>query len=458
MDNRIHLGALIAVVCGLVLSGAASLNAHDSIAATELDGDRDANLAAVARENGDVSVVLNQRTDCNENGIPDECDIDCDLPGCDVPGCGESEDCNTNSVPDECDLESQGGAGILFDLDDDPGWQTEGLWAWGQPTGGGGAHGSPDPTSGHTGLNVYGYNLDGDYESDLPERYLTTNPIDCSGLQDVHLTFRRWLGVEEPLYDRAYIHVSNDGYEWAKIWENAATIADDHWVFQDFYIAGVADGEPTVYVRWTMGPTDYDWQYCGWNIDDIEIYGDSAPVSSDCNDNGVPDECDIAGETSDDCNENGIPDECDMEGHDCCEIGHGTGCSDPAIEACVCAIDPYCCDVFWDATCAEEVITLGCGTCETDCNGNGVLDECDVADGTSLDCNANDIPDECEYPGCQDILPADMNCDDLRDGDDIQPFVSYFMAGRYTCQADMNQDGILDTDDVPAFVNAVLTG
>ncbi|MHC4414298.1 MAG: S8 family serine peptidase [Planctomycetota bacterium] len=33
-----------------------------------------------------------------------------------------------------------------------------------------------------------------------------------------------------------------------------------------------------------------------------------------------------------------------------------------------------------------------------DCNGNGVADECDIADGTSEDVNTNGIPDECECP------------------------------------------------------------
>ncbi len=44
--------------------------------------------------------------DCNANGMPDECDIDCGPPGgaCDIPGCGQSEDCNENGVPDECDI------------------------------------------------------------------------------------------------------------------------------------------------------------------------------------------------------------------------------------------------------------------------------------------------------------------------------------------------------------------
>ena len=39
----------------------------------------------------------------------------------------------------------------------------------------------------------------------------------------------------------------------------------------DFDISAVADNQPTVYLRWTMGATDSGWQYCGWNIDDIAV-------------------------------------------------------------------------------------------------------------------------------------------------------------------------------------------
>jgi hypothetical protein len=34
-----------------------------------------------------------------------------------------------------------------------------------------------------------------------------------------------------------------------------------------------------------------------------------------------------------------------------------------------------------------------------DCNDNGVPDECDLADGTSPDCNGNSVPDECDVAG-----------------------------------------------------------
>jgi subtilisin family serine protease len=41
--------------------------------------------------------------DCNDNGIADECDIDCEEEGCDPEECGGSTDCNANTLPDECE-------------------------------------------------------------------------------------------------------------------------------------------------------------------------------------------------------------------------------------------------------------------------------------------------------------------------------------------------------------------
>jgi hypothetical protein len=158
-------------------------------------------------------------------------------------------------------------------LDTDPGWTTEGQWAFGQPTGGGGEYGGPDPTTGYTGPNVYGYNLSGDYANSLPERHLTSAPVDCSGLINTTLRFRRWLGVEQSVYDHAYVRVSPDGVNWTTIWENSGEIAEASWSLQEYDISAIADGQPTVYLRWTMGATDGGWRYCGWNIDDIELLG-----------------------------------------------------------------------------------------------------------------------------------------------------------------------------------------
>ncbi|MCD4776502.1 MAG: T9SS type A sorting domain-containing protein [Candidatus Aegiribacteria sp.] len=157
-------------------------------------------------------------------------------------------------------------------MSSDPGWTTEGDWEFGIPTGSGGQHGSPDPTSGHTGTNVYGYNLYGDYPNSLPERNLTTESLYLFGHYNTQLVFWRWLGVEKPEFDHAYIRVSNNGSDWTDIWANDDYIEDDSWVQQSYDISSVADNQAHVYIRWTMGSTDNGWTYCGWNIDDVEIY------------------------------------------------------------------------------------------------------------------------------------------------------------------------------------------
>ena len=161
-----------------------------------------------------------------------------------------------------------------WSLDSDPGWAREGQWQFGEPAGSGGIdHGNPDPAAGHTGANVLGYNLAGDYAAELPEFALTTEVIDCSDLLAVSLRFNRWLNVESPVYDHAYIRVSTDGASWTTIWQNGGEITDDSWQEVEFDLSALADGRETVQVRWVMGTTDDIWQYSGWNLDDIEIRG-----------------------------------------------------------------------------------------------------------------------------------------------------------------------------------------
>ncbi len=82
------------------------------------------------------------------------------------------------------------------------------------------------------------------------------------------------------------------------------------------------------------------------------------PSPSDCNGNGIPDECDIAAGAAD-CNSNSIPD-----------------------------------------------------SCEADCNGNGVPDDCDVAAHTVPDCNHNNIPDACDIASGS---ATDVNSDGVPD-------------------------------------------
>jgi hypothetical protein len=161
---------------------------------------------------------------------------------------------------------------LLFDLDNNPGWTTEGAWAFGTPTGGGTNNG--DPTSGHTGSNVYGFNLSGDYTNDLAETNLTTTALDFSGVIGVTLRFWRWLGIEGSIYDNASVRVSNDGSNWTTVWQHSGgDLSESAWSEQIIDISAVADNQSNVFVRWVMGTTDFSVVFPGWNIDDIEFEG-----------------------------------------------------------------------------------------------------------------------------------------------------------------------------------------
>lgn len=176
-----------------------------------------------------------------------------------------------------------------FLVDDaNPGWAVEGLWAFGRPTGGG--SGNRDPTSGYTGQNVYGFNLNGDYLNSMPARYLTSSAIDCTGLTDVSVSFRRWLGVESSTYDHATFEVSNNGTQWVTVWANGVgSFSEASWSLQEYDISALADGQPAVYLRWAMGPTDSSVTYPGWNLDDIVIEArvERPPCPADLNGDGV---------------------------------------------------------------------------------------------------------------------------------------------------------------------------
>ncbi len=157
-------------------------------------------------------------------------------------------------------------------LDVDPGWTTEDEWEYGPATEGGGERGYPDPGYAHTGTCVLGYNIGGDYPNGMPERHLTTAAIDCSDLFHLQLRFWRWLGVEHPVLDEASVRISADGTTWSEVWGNELQVTDNAWTQLEYDISDVAYGQETVFLRWTMGPTSSNWRYCGWNLDDIEIY------------------------------------------------------------------------------------------------------------------------------------------------------------------------------------------
>ncbi|GEM_PF-2230753 len=170
----------------------------------------------------------------------------------------------------------------FWNMDTNPNWTVVGgsgnyRFQWGVPTGQGGEYGEPDPTAGYTGSNVYGYNLSGDYPDSMSEQTLTTGAINCSHMNGTTLNFQAWLGVEQPSYDHARVQISTNGTTFSTVWENGSTLNGGAWSPMNIDISAQADGQSSVYIRWTMGPTDSGWTYCGWNIDDVSVWGWTIP-------------------------------------------------------------------------------------------------------------------------------------------------------------------------------------
>jgi hypothetical protein len=449
--------------------------------------DIDEGIAVDCNGNGVIDVceiAVGSVEDCNANGIPDECDIfdgtslDCNLDGipdecqlegndCNVNGIpddcdianGTSLDCNANGIPDECDIASGASAdcqpdGIpdecqivipyegyfrddgggefsvrsngswmawleSFTVADDASTVTEVLVAYGSlPVG--------------KSVNVYVWsdpNGDGD-PTDAQVLSSTVHVVEySSGLYSI---------VDVP---DTYVGDNGTGFFVGCVTDVVST----DW-------PAVLDSTSPSYpdVSWIVGseqpidPNDLSANAIEFSpIEDALPFGgnwllraDALITLGDCNENGVPDECDIADGTSLDLDENGVPDECeDCNGNgipDGCDVSCGGPCG---------TVFPGDCGQSLD--CNADGIPDECQLGPNDCNGNGIPDDCDVASGTSEDCNGNGVPDECDIADGTSLdldgngIPdecEDCNGNGIPDGLDIASGTS----------ADCQPDGIPD--------------
>jgi hypothetical protein len=167
-----------------------------------------------------------------------------------------------------------------------------GEWTIGIATGGSGndSYGNADPSQDHsTSADNYLLGNDltsgtgGDYNSSLSSTYWVTSPlIDCSNFNGVELRFWRWLGIESGSYDHAYLQV-NDGSSWTTIFQNSSTLNESSWNQMYYDVSQYADSNPNLQIRFGIGTTDGSAQYCGWNIDDIELKGYGKTASGNPN-------------------------------------------------------------------------------------------------------------------------------------------------------------------------------
>ncbi|MCP4092535.1 MAG: M20/M25/M40 family metallo-hydrolase [Planctomycetes bacterium] len=159
-----------------------------------------------------------------------------------------------------------------FDGASDNGWThtqvaTQDDWQRGTPQGNGG-----DPGGAYSGANVWANDLglsgwNGTYATNT-NNHLDSPPFDCTGASGVYLRFARWLTVEDGAYDHARIEVNGQ-----TVWSNptGSDLLDNAWSIQDIDISAIADGNPSVSVRFHLD-SDGGLEYGGWNIDDFELY------------------------------------------------------------------------------------------------------------------------------------------------------------------------------------------
>lgn len=182
------------------------------------------------------------------------------------------------------------------DFETDPfanGWtRTGGDWEWDAPRGAGG-----DPDAAFDGTRVVGTDLtgDGNYSSDGSPTLLSP-VIDVSGKTGLRLEYRRWLGVEDGLWDRATVTADGQAVwaNFASTDEATATVThrDREWREHSIDL-GDAGSDGSVQIGFRID-SDQGLEFGGWNIDHFCIM---ARGSSTCGNSAID-----SGETCDDGN------------------------------------------------------------------------------------------------------------------------------------------------------------
>ncbi len=221
-------------------------------------------------------------------------------------------------------------------------------WQWGAPQG---TAGSGDPAAAYSGMNVYGNDLgggmfDGLYQNSKTN-FLQSPDVDVSAFTHIRLQYRRWLNVEDGIFDHATIYANG-----TQAWQNFNSMnmnggtnhTDREWRFQDVDVDPyVMNGK--VNVKYEIA-SDQGAQFGGWNVDDFCIV---AYVPAVCGDGTVEgaEECDDhntvsgdgcssaclvesapdAGPTHGGADGGGNPDTGDKSGGCGCHAGGGRGAS-----------------------------------------------------------------------------------------------------------------------------------
>lgn len=291
----------------------------------------------------------NSSTDCNGNGIPDLCDIffgnaDCNdnqiLDECEVPPLGVLVDCNQNLIPDECESQADCNTnGILdicdlfnqtsFDCDSDGilnecqldgthvlftetfeggglplGWSATGLWhtttACARPL-------SCSPTR----WAYYGQDTTCNYNTGAANSgVLTAPPIEIP--ENALSVTLRYCST----YSGQAGNSNTSGLDWAWLAANGVEVDDvslaggnTEWTTRTVDLSAFAGQTVNLTFHFDTRTSLLN-TFFGWQVDSIVLETVLAG-SLDCDDNLVPDACEIDKNPALDCNKNGTLDVCE---------------------------------------------------------------------------------------------------------------------------------------------------
>ena len=92
------------------------------------------------------------------------------------------------------------------------------------------------------------------------------------------------------------------------------------------------------------------------------------------------------------------------------------------------------------------------GARSTDCNLNGVMDTCEIADGLTVDINNNGVPDTCETPFT--ACPGDFDGNNTVSGSDLGALLGSWGPCPPGAVGDMDSNGVVNGADLGALLGA----
>ncbi|MCF6228109.1 MAG: choice-of-anchor D domain-containing protein, partial [Planctomycetes bacterium] len=161
-------------------------------------------------------------------------------------------------------------------------------------------HLAVEPTTDYTPGNTDNMVLmssPGATEPDRPwEDYAVSPKIDCTGINNVQLEFRRWYSILVG-YDWTAIEITSDGVVWDEVWippqsvapgfGHRGAVADVIWTKIQVDISQWAANKPWIRIRWRIGASIHDtyrggpypfgqpWSdfeyFMGWAIDEVVV-------------------------------------------------------------------------------------------------------------------------------------------------------------------------------------------